>query len=217
MDLKRKRKPKKVYRTVIKLTPSKDPSKFGSEPRIEIDSETLRPKFTKPRPKSRGLPRKREEYSDPMTKSRFKLAKRLDEALIQRKEWVPVTNKTHWKCIRCGWCCSHDWRVNLTWYEYDRLKDKLPIDKVVMDEDSGMSHPLFSIKGHCIQYDKKDHKCKIYKNRAYSCATFPFSLTIDGKLVRSKFCKGFGKGDLVIKKKMIEYIMKWRKRAGMKV
>ena len=120
-------------------------------------------------------------------------------------------------CIRCGWCCTHEWRVNLTWDEYDRLKDKLPISEVVMDKKTGMSHPFYMIKDKCAQYDTKTHKCKIYKMRAYSCATYPFSITPEGKLVRSKFCKGFGKGDIIDRRKMKRYIMKWRKRAGMTV
>ena len=66
-----------------------------------------------------------------------------------------------------------------------------------------------------VQYDPKTHKCRIYKKRAYSCATFPFSLTTEGKMVRSKFCKGFGKGELVDRKEMRGYIFKWRRRAGM--
>jgi Fe-S-cluster containining protein len=87
----------------------------------------------------------------------------------------------------------------------------------VVDDKSGMSHPFYMIKDRCIQYDTKSHKCKIYKDRAYSCATYPFSITLDKKLVRSKFCNGFGKGNRVDRKKMINYIYRWRKRAGMQV
>jgi Fe-S-cluster containining protein len=216
-EQKRKRKPKKIYRTVIKLTPPSDPRQSGGEPDIEIDSKALRPKMIKskslpvsePRGIKRPKPRRPRHGEKP-----FKLAERYDEKLIQEMEWSAVTSKTRWKCIRCGWCCSHSWRVNLTWKEYDCLKDRLPISEVVVDPNTGMSHPIYMIKSKCVQYDQKTHKCKIYKNRAYSCATFPFSLTPRGKLVRSKYCKGFGKGKLVDRKEMRQYIFKWRKRAG---
>ncbi len=220
MSSMRRRKPKKIYQTVIKITPTDGSSEPHAKPKIEIETHTLRPKLFGSRPRLRPPKLKtstRISVTDFDPKTKFKKVKRYNEALIQRMEWVPVTTKTRWKCVRCGWCCSHDWRVNLTWPEYDRLKNKLPINEVVLDENTGMSHPLFSIRGHCIQYDPKTHKCKIYKDRAYSCATFPFSLTPDDKLVRSKFCKGFGKGDIVNKKKMVAYIIKWRKRAGMEV
>jgi Fe-S-cluster containining protein len=145
----------------------------------------------------------------------FKIAKRYNEKLIQEREWVPVDSNTRWKCIRCGWCCSHSWRVNLTWDEYDRLKDKIPITEIVVDKITGMSHPFFEIQDQCICFDPDTKKCTIWRDRAYSCATFPFSLTPEGELVRSKFCKGFGHGKIVDPEKMVKYIMKWRKKAGM--
>jgi Fe-S-cluster containining protein len=147
----------------------------------------------------------------------FKIAKRYNEKIIQDREWVEVKEDTKWECIRCGWCCTHNWRVNLTWQEYDRLKVKIPITEIVVDEKTGMSHPFFEIKNKCICYDPDTKKCTIWRDRAYSCATFPFSLTPDGDLVRSKFCKGFDHGKKVEKKKMIKYILKWRKKAGMSV
>ncbi len=214
------RKPKKIYQTVIKIKPSRKSKKINGEPEINIETTTLRPKLFGVRPTRKQQLKLRKSILSAIemdTKTKFKLAKRFDEGLIQRMEWVPVTSKTRWKCTQCGWCCSQNWRVNLTWAEYDRLKELLPIEEVIVDEETGMSHPLFSIKGHCLQFDTKTHKCKIYKDRAYSCATYPFSLTPEGKLVGSKFCKGFGTGDLVDKKKMKAYIIKWRKRAGMKV
>ena len=215
MPLNPKRKAKKIYRTTIKLTAGQKSSEPGREPQIEIDTETLKPKMIKPKFKPLRPEKRRDLPRLPSGEKPFKVAKRYDEALIQQREWLPVTKKTKWKCIRCGWCCSHEWRVNLTWDEYDRLRFKLPIDKVVLDEVSGMSHPFYMIKDKCAQYDPKKHKCKIYKERAYSCATYPFSITPDGKLVRSKFCKGFGNGNLIDKKKMVRYIYKWRKQAGM--
>lgn len=217
LDRKHKHKPKKIFRTVIKISPSKAGSKPGIGPEIEIDTETLRPKLLKPGPKQKPKrpPTGSFKLSEDDVDRGFKVAERYDEALIQQMEWLPVKKTTRWECVRCGWCCSHEWRVNLTWDEFDRLKDKLPIGEVVVDKKSGMSHPFFTIKDKCVQYDPRSHKCNIYKERAYSCATYPFSLTPDGKLIRSKFCKGFKNGKVVDKKKMIKYIHTWRKRAGM--
>jgi len=214
---KLKRKPKQIYRTVIKLKPNPHTSKHNqtNEPDIEVDTVTLKPKLIHSKTYSKTVSQKQYKMDRPHHK--FKIAKRYNEALIQRMEWVPVSNKTRWKCIRCGWCCCHEWRVNMTWDEYDRLKGKLPIEEIIVDEKSGMSHPFFSIKNKCVQYDSQSHKCKIYKDRTYSCATFPFALTPKGKLVRSKFCKGFGSGEKVSKEKIRRNILKWRKRAGMMV
>jgi Fe-S-cluster containining protein len=213
----RRRKPKKLYKTVITLKPPKHLNKVDSGPEIEIDTTTLRPKLLGSQVKPRGLKKGANKSKLDSDEKPFKMAKRYDEKLIQRMEWIPVKKSTHWKCKRCGWCCSHEWRVNLTWHEYDRLKEKLPIEQVVVDKKSGMSHPFFSIKDKCAQYDSKSHKCKIYKERAYSCATFPFAISPEGKLIRSKFCKGFGSGPLVEKSKMRQDIFKWRKRAGMRI
>ena len=217
IERKKKRRPRKIYKTVIKLSPPKPDAKGTMEPGIEIDVKTLRPKLIGPikKFKKRDSSQLGSEFQG-KDKS-LKIAERYDEALIQRMEWVPVTKNTRWKCIRCGWCCSHEWRVNLTWNEYDRLKDKLPISEMVVDQGSGMSHPFYMIKKSCVQYDIKTRKCKIYSERAYTCATYPFALTPEGKLVRSKFCRGFGHGSNVDRPKMIKYIKKMRKRAGMKV
>jgi hypothetical protein len=76
---------------------------------------------------------------DPDDKPEFKVAKRFNEKMIQDREWEPVDPETRWKCIRCGWCCTHSWRVNLTWDEYDRLQDIIPITEIVVDKKTGMS------------------------------------------------------------------------------
>ncbi len=214
---RQKRKPKKIYKTVIRFSPPKPGTTGSREPEIEIDTITLRPKLIRPKLKARAAERRAKALPPSPGALPFKIAERFDEELIQKKEWIPVTNRTRWKCVRCGWCCTHEWRVNLTWDEYDRLREKIPIAEVVVDPQTGMSHPLFTIKDKCPQYDPKSHKCKIYKERAYSCATFPFALTPEGKLVRSKFCRGFGKGKRIDPRKMVTYIKKWRKRAGMKI
>ena len=209
---------------LINLNPRSKNKKRDKEPEVIIKKRKVRSirgkpvtilKISRPGTESEIKKVRSTEPKKRVPDSEFKVAKRYNEKLIQEREWVPVDDKTTWKCIRCGWCCTHSWRVNLTWVEYDRLKDKIPITEIVVDQKTGMSHPFFEIKEQCICYDPATKKCTIWRDRAYSCATFPFSLTPDGKLVRSKFCKGFGHGKKVDSEKMIKYIMKWRKKAGM--
>jgi len=140
---------------------------------------------------------------------------RLDEKRVQKREWVPVEDGDTWKCIRCGKCCGNDLRVNLTWKEYDRVKRLLPVKHVVKDPHTGMSHPVYHIKGHCAQYDPKLHRCAIYRDRLYTCATYPFAVSADGTLIRSVFCPGFGHGPGVNMSRTIRHIKSWKKKAGM--
>lgn len=180
---------------------------------IKLD-ETDNVKITKPSLLG-GLTHKvRKQKPIPKEKPLTKV-KKLDEKRIQDREWALVTADTHWKCIRCGWCCRQNWRVNVTWKEYDRLKDVLNIDQVVEDKRSGMSHPLFEIKNACVCLDTKKNLCKIHSKWPYACATFPFGLDLEGRLVYSKWCKGIGKGPQVNTVKMLKKIMKERKKAGM--
>ena len=145
----------------------------------------------------------------------FEVIEQFDEDLIIEKEWVPVTSKTRWKCLSCGFCCTRNWRINLTWKEYDRIKDLLNITEMVEDEGTGMSHPIYTIAEKCERYDPDTRLCTIYSDRLYTCAAFPFLLVDKKTLLRSKYCKGFGHGEVVDKKKMKKHITKWRKRAGM--
>jgi Fe-S-cluster containining protein len=159
---------------------------------------------------------KRKETVQHTSLEDFEKIEMLDEGLIIKKEWLPVSENTRWKCQKCGWCCTQNWRINLTWKEYDRLNDKLTINQIVVNENTGMSHPVYSIKNRCEQHDAKTKKCKIYTNRLYSCAAFPFNLDEDGALIMSKHCKGIGHGDKIDMTKMKTYLRKWRKKAGMK-
>jgi Fe-S-cluster containining protein len=86
---------------------------------------------------------------------------------------------------------------------------------VVVDEATGMSHPVMIIEGRCRALDPERRTCTIYRKRAYSCATFPFSLTPEGELRISRYCEGFGKGPVVDEGEMVKHILKWRRRAGM--
>ena len=183
-------------------------------------TETIhRPK--KPTGKKKACPHRKHARRQPGDKisfnddSQFSIIEKLDEDLIIEKEWKPVTAETRWKCLRCGWCCQQNWRINLTWQEYDRIKDLLTITEVVVDEETGMSHPVYTIEGHCEKYDPETRKCKIYRNRLYTCAAFPFIIDDNGELLHSKHCRGFGVGSVVDKKKMIKYLIKWRKKAGL--
>jgi Fe-S-cluster containining protein len=154
---------------------------------------------------------KKEETDKPLMKP----VRKLNEANIQKREWLRVAKGTKWKCIRCGWCCKQNWRVNLTWTEYDRLKDDLKVTEVVEDRATGMSHPLFEIKDTCICLAVKNNTCKIHSKRPYACATFPFALDPKGVLIYSKWCKGIGQGPDVDIAKTGKKILKERRRAGM--
>jgi Fe-S-cluster containining protein len=145
----------------------------------------------------------------------LKVAKKIDESRVQRREFTRVKDDTLYECIRCGWCCRQDWRVNVTWIEFDRLKKHLNIDQVVVDERSGMSHPLFEIKDACVCLNTKKNLCKIHSKRPYSCATFPFGFDTKGRLMYHKNCQGIGKGPKVDLNNMTKKIMKHRKKAGM--
>jgi Fe-S-cluster containining protein len=145
----------------------------------------------------------------------MKPARKLNEATIQKREFCHVTHDTRWRCRMCGWCCRQNWRVNVTWKEYDRLNGTLNIEQVVEDKATGMSHPLFEIKDACVCLDVKTNKCKIHSKWPYACATFPFALSPEGDLLYSKWCKGIGEGPIVNKEKMRKKIMRERKRAGM--
>ena len=109
-------------------------------------------------------------------------------------EFEAVTGKLRWKCIRCGWCCMQEWNIDLTWDEYDRLKDYLPLDKALYDEETGASHPFLELKGGCPRYDSAKRECTIHDILPYSCAAFPFLLVPPSSLYVNRFCLGLGKG-----------------------
>jgi len=141
---------------------------------------------------------------------------RYDEKTIQEREFVPLEPGVRWKCLKKGWCCNQRWRVNLTWDEYDRLKE-LAIDQYVKDDESGMSHPIMEIDGCCVAWDKETGLCKVWKERPYTCATFPFAFDTEWNVVRSLHCKGFGHGPEVEEEKVRRFLIKWRKKAGMPI
>ncbi len=143
--------------------------------------------------------------------------RKINEAKIQKKEWTRATAATRWKCTRCAWCCRQNWRVNVTWVEYDRLKNDLNIEQVVQDPKTGMSHPLFEIKDACVCLNTKKNKCRIHSKCPYSCATFPFGIDPKGHLIYHRSCSGIGKGPLVDEEKMKKKIISERKKAGMLV
>jgi Fe-S-cluster containining protein len=170
----------------------------------------LRRLFFKAKPKKKDKKPVKDEKD-------MKIAKKIDEARVQKKEWAKVTEETTWECQKCGWCCRQNWRVNVTWKEYDRLIKVLNIEQIVVDPKTGMTHPLFEITDACICLDTKTNLCKIRSKWPYSCATFPFGLDPKGVLIYSKWCKGIGEGKKVNSQKMRKKILKERKRAGMEV
>ena len=136
----------------------------------------------------------------------------LDEA---EGGFYPVEKSMKWECIKCGWCCQQNWRINMTWVEFDRLKDFLPIDKVAVHEPTGASHPYMEIRGDCPQYDKDKSLCKIYDIKCFSCSAFPFLLFPSGELFVCSFCRGVGKGSELDIDGKINELLKLKKEAGM--
>lgn len=137
---------------------------------------------------------------------------------VQEEEFIPVTEGMKWKCLMCGWCCRQNWRIDLTWDEYDRLKTLLTIDNVMLDEASGASHPYFEIKGgNCERYDVKGHKCDIYDVKCYSCSAFPFLLYPPANLYINRRCRGVGQGDPIDINARIDDLVRSKSKAGMDI
>jgi len=135
-------------------------------------------------------------------------------------EWLLVSDKTRWKCIRCGWCCHQNWRLNITWWEHDRLtssvKKDLPEFKLMEDPGTGLDHPYFVIDEGCPLLREEGMICTIHPDWFYSCATYPFLMMPDGKLMYHTGCNGIGKGEPVDMNGMKKKILDERKKAGMK-
>ncbi len=131
-------------------------------------------------------------------------------------DFVPVTPGMRWKCLMCGRCCNGNWQINLTWKEYDRLKDDLPIETVVLDEFTGASHPYFRITGSCPAFNMENHKCIIYNKKVYTCNAFPFLIDLKNELHITKSCEGFGHGPYIDIDEKITELIKLKLRAGMK-
>ena len=139
------------------------------------------------------------------------------EPLKIPEEFVPVTHGMKWKCLKCGWCCSQNWTIDLTWKEYDRLKDSLPITEIALHEPTGASHPFFRIHGDCTAYDRKKKLCTIYDKKCYSCSAFPFLLCPPRELFICKLCKGVGEGSAIDVNETIDELITLKKEAGMNV
>lgn len=138
-----------------------------------------------------------------------------------RSEWKEVPPSLHWECIRCSWCCRQPWRVNLTWPEFDRIvalagKKELPGFGREVDPETGLDHPFFVIEGKCPMLEEEGAVCTIYPDWPYTCATYPFLLMPDGRLMYHTGCAGIGKGDVIDIDSMKENIMRERKKAGMR-
>jgi Fe-S-cluster containining protein len=72
------------------------------------------------------------------------------------------------------------------------------------------------IKGKCVCLSDKN-LCTIRAKWPYTCAVYPFNLTMDGQLIHSVHCKGLGHGKVVDIKKWTKRVYKERRKAGMPV
>ena len=137
------------------------------------------------------------------------------------EEFREVDERTRWECIRCGWCCHQNWRINLTWWEYDRiisLEGKIHPDfEREIDTRNGMDHPFYVIRDRCTYLIEEGMICGLHPDWFYTCATYPFLLMPNGELLYHEGCKGIGHGKVVDRKKMIGKIISERRKAGMRV
>lgn len=153
-----------------------------------------------------------------MTKE-FERHERSSEMDLIKKDWAPLEYGTRWVCLRCSWCCKRPWAVNLTWWEYERLSNDpraaiLNIDKVEVDQGTGLTHPYFVIKDKCPMLKEDGAVCTLYPDWPYTCATYPFLLMPDGTIQCHSKCAGFGHGDIVNAAEMRAKILRERKKAG---
>ena len=132
-------------------------------------------------------------------------------------EFVPVDENTRWECTRCGWCCTRDWQIELSWKEYDRLKDVIPIDRVIHDRSTGDYYPYLDVGGKCPVFDGDTRRCTIYNSRPYICRAFPFYLHPPGELYVSTLCRGLGRGPSVRVGRKMEELVLLRADSGMDV
>ncbi len=91
----------------------------------------------------------------------------------------------------------------------------MPEFKKEVDPESGMDHPYFLIDGACPMLKREGMTCTIYPDWLYTCATYPFLLMPDGRLLFHTGCNGIGHGEVVNIKSMMTKIIMERKRAGM--
>lgn len=145
---------------------------------------------------------------------------RADEDAIISREWSHFEEGTRWECLKCAWCCRQPWAINLTWFEHDRVKvdarfSDLVIDRIEVDEETGLTHPFFRIDGKCPLLDEETLLCRVYPDWFYTCATYPFLLMPDGEIMVHGGCRGFGQGPVIDKTEMRKKILRERIRAGM--
>ncbi|MFW3147103.1 MAG: YkgJ family cysteine cluster protein [Thermoplasmatota archaeon] len=155
-----------------------------------------------------------------MNEKGFEVHGRADEGRIIEEEFIEFKEGLRWECIRCTWCCRQPWAVNMTWFEHDRARadpraKDLAIDRIELDEGSGLTHPYFVIEGKCPMLREKDSACSLYPDWFYTCATYPFLLMPSGTLKVHSKCRGLGQGPIIDRDKMREKILKERRRAGM--
>ncbi|MDP6156423.1 MAG: YkgJ family cysteine cluster protein [Candidatus Thermoplasmatota archaeon] len=133
------------------------------------------------------------------------------------EELIPVTPGMKWTCLRCGKCCTRDWQIELSWKEFHRLKEHLPLDSVIFDEHTAEYYPFFDVNGKCPRYDEMESSCNIYSDRCFVCRSYPFYLHPPGKLLISTLCDGIGHGPTVDTGGKCRELLALRTTAGMDV
>lgn len=145
---------------------------------------------------------------------------------------VEVVHKgDRWKCLRCGECCRM-LRVDLNIEDLRRLGSLLNYKLDVYISNS--FHPHIRSKGEkcehigCYFFDEESNFCTIYDLRPATCRCYPFLIapaeTLPAEfeveediiwtkrgpfvLLYQKDCKGFGKGELIDREKIVDLCLK---------
>jgi len=135
-------------------------------------------------------------------------------------EWNEVAPGLRWECLRCSDCCKKDWAINLTWKEYDRLREDPGVGELEglgleVDPETGLDHPFFRLNGACPMLREEGAVCTLYPDWPYTCAVYPFLLLPDGRLLAHSECLGLGHGNPIDIGLWKRRIALERKKAGM--
>ncbi|MCU0798350.1 MAG: YkgJ family cysteine cluster protein [Candidatus Thermoplasmatota archaeon] len=110
---------------------------------------------------------------------------------ISETDYIPVTERMRWECIRCGKCCGNNFTTK--W-----------LDDCVVP----VVGPL--VDNHCRYFDRSERKCTIYSSRPIACRGHPFTLMKFGDetvLKVHSMCPGIGHGDPIdLKRTMISIL-----------
>jgi Fe-S-cluster containining protein len=93
-------------------------------------------------------------------------------------------------CSKCGACCQET-EMLLSKKDIDRLIKKDYSKKFFMRRDEEGYITLRNQNGHCVFFEVKNRKCKIYKDRPIGCRLFPIIFDEAKGVITDKVCPAF--------------------------